>query len=784
MKDSNIKKNKTLEKLEKYQIQFYDWLTKYDKRSATIIGLVAAVLITFISLPHSLTITLPDKESDIGKIMKFSINANRDYKVVDDDETNRNRIEAGDAVLNHYRFVDNADSYKKIKDTFGLMRSIAEEIIVSQLKQEKRTDLPAEFVPLYAAALVENLYRDEFKQSYNKCLDAFDASKGTFEKELGFAVDDSLFRLLKETLFSSETESAVFEIINKLNGYYITKEGVAEGYKPDKIVIKKSGLYLKRPVAGVITAKTLSAEIKYAQKVLGQQDRYTEKGLLALAAFAGLAIKDNITFDPEMTDKKKQEAWDSAPKVVFTVKNGEIIRRAGEQITAKDIKIFKEIKKSEEKSWIRVFIQNLLYILAVILAAFYAFKRSVSKFSFKNKDILLMGSQAVISFLLWALLVSLSVPFSQWMGNIDPRIFFFFLPFPFAVATVRLLINTETSMFFLLTLLLFFLTLFPENFYFPAYYCISSLAYIYLVTHIETRSNIIKISAVLSLFQMLLTILVFGMDFTLPADNLFPALFISFFGSILSGFLLMGVIPLWEWWLGYTTDITFLEYSSLNHPIMKRMAVFANGSYQHSLSVGLLVEAAAREVGLSPLACKVMAYFHDIGKLDRPEYFSENQTGKNKHDELSPSMSAKIIVNHIKSGVEMAREYKLGEKIESAIAQHQGTALVKYFFEKAKKEDPNTPEEFYRYPGPKPKTRETGLVMLGDSVEAAIKSMPDKNFQKITSGVHNIITRITEDGQLSECNMTMKDISKIEQSFIKTLSGIYHARVEYQQPVA
>ncbi|HSA34783.1 MAG TPA: HD domain-containing protein, partial [bacterium] len=189
-------------------------------------------------------------------------------------------------------------------------------------------------------------------------------------------------------------------------------------------------------------------------------------------------------------------------------------------------------------------------------------------------------------------------------------------------------------------------------------------------------------------------------------------------------------------------------------------------------------------IRVNPLACKVMAYYHDIGKLHGPHYYVENQSSFNIHDTLEPAESARIIKSHIAYGLELAREHKLGEKIEAAIRQHHGTSLVKFFYEKATQRDPRTPEADYRYIGPKPQAKDVGLIMLADSVEAAIRSMKEKNYQKISEGVHNIIARIITDGQLSDCNMTMRDLALIEESFIKTLAGQYHARVEYQQPVA
>ena len=208
--------------------------------------------------------------------------------------------------------------------------------------------------------------------------------------------------------------------------------------------------------------------------------------------------------------------------------------------------------------------------------------------------------------------------------------------------------------------------------------------------------------------------------------------------------------------------------------------VHANGTYQHSLTVGSIVETAAVAIGANPVACKVMAYFHDIGKLERPEYFAENQIGVNKHTELSPSMSAKIIINHVKYGRELAKKYHLGERIEAAAYQHHGTSLVRYFLMEAQKSDKRASEEIFRYKAEKPQTREVGLIMIADACEASVKSIKEeKTYDRIGDKVRLIISSIMNDGQLSDCNMTLNDIAKISESVIKTLSGIYHVRPEY-----
>jgi len=777
-------RNRIIDLWKKIHISFYDWLRKEDVFSGAAIFILTAISISYISLPDSFALNLPASESHIGQRMSFTLRADRDYDIIDEEETRNNRLKAESSVPLHFTYIDNLLYYDKVKNAFSIMRKISNEFFLEEVKK-KYKNIPKVFIPVIKEKVKDNLFSKANADIYKSLQKILIENKPLFDKEIGIPSDESAYTLLRRNIFSKDVERSIFTLVKKLDSFYIYRNEPENGYNLGNIIVKKGDALLNIPLNKVISEKTLIHEIKHHQKLLLQHTSFTEKGIALIAGFTYWIVRDNINFNSDLTEKNKMAAWNSVDYVVFSVKNGEIIRRANEKITKRDIKIFKVIvDESSQQSGISLFFQNMLFLMLSIAIIFYTFKKSIKKFSYKNKDLLLMAVQAVMTFGALNLIIAVSMSYSQWLGNIDARIFYFLLPVPFFVAIVRLLVNTETALFFLISLQISFFTVFSENFYFPIFYTLGSLFYLFLITHIDRRSHIIRVSLVLSILLMILTLLIFRMDFTLPWDNIMRAMVFSFLNALGSGLLIISIIPFMEWSLGYTTDITFLEFSTLNHPLMKKMAVHANGTYQHSLTVGFIVEAAAAEIGLSPLACKVMAYFHDLGKVERPEYFSENQTDKNRHDELTPSMSAMVIINHVKKGLELAREHKLGEKIESSILQHQGTSLIKFFYAKAKAADATVTEAMFRYPGPKPQTRENGLIMLADSVEAAVRSMPDKNYQKITDGVDNIINRILEDGQLSECNMTMKDIALIKQSFVKTISGIYHARIEYPDPVA
>jgi putative nucleotidyltransferase with HDIG domain len=254
-------------------------------------------------------------------------------------------------------------------------------------------------------------------------------------------------------------------------------------------------------------------------------------------------------------------------------------------------------------------------------------------------------------------------------------------------------------------------------------------------------------------------------------------------GATVVGFFVLGVLPFIERAFKVTTAMTLLELGDMNHPLLKRLAQQAPGTFNHSLTLATIAEGAAEAIGANGLLARVGAYFHDCGKLNKPEYFIENQAGgPNKHAKLSPAMSLLIIVGHVKDGIEMAREYHLPPVINHFIESHHGTTLVEYFFHAAKKrqnEDDQPSEIEFRYPGPKPRTRETAILLLCDSVEAAIRTMPDPNPRRIEQFVHQMAMKRLMDGQFADSPITLAELSTIEEAITKSLCGIYHGRIAY-----
>jgi putative nucleotidyltransferase with HDIG domain len=258
----------------------------------------------------------------------------------------------------------------------------------------------------------------------------------------------------------------------------------------------------------------------------------------------------------------------------------------------------------------------------------------------------------------------------------------------------------------------------------------------------------------------------------------------AFLGGAAVAIVVSFLLPALESLFDRTTDIKLLELSNNNIPTLRTLALEAPGTYHHSVVVGSLAEAAAETIGANAVFCRTAALYHDIGKLKKVDYFVENQYGgANRHDKLAPQMSALIIASHVKEGIEMAKEINLPPEIVDIIPQHHGTKLITYFYEKAKEShDPalgDVSEAEYRYPGPKPQTKEAGIIMIADAVEAASRTLEDPSPARLKGVIRQIIDYIFLDGQLDECDLTLRDLEGISQSFLRVLMGIYHHRVSY-----
>jgi hypothetical protein len=307
---------------------------------------------------------------------------------------------------------------------------------------------------------------------------------------------------------------------------------------------------------------------------------------------------------------------------------------------------------------------------------------------------------------------------------------------------------------------------------------------VFQLREIRSRTKLVVVASI-SAAVVFACIWAVGLGASVPwrfllADSLYGA------GAVLlAGLIIQSLLPVVEAIFGVATGSTLLEWCDASKPLLKRLAMESPGTYNHSLQLGAMCEAAADAIAARGLLARVGAYYHDIGKLNKPNYFAENQgPGESRHSRLSPAMSLLVIIGHVKDGLEMARQYNLPRQLREFIATHHGTTLVQYFYhtarEKAQAENATEPDENqFRYPGPRPRSKEAGILMLADGAESSVRAMSEPTPARIRQQVHSITTKRLEDGQLDECELNLREVHLVEESLTKSLCGMYHSRIAY-----
>ena len=419
-----------------------------------------------------------------------------------------------------------------------------------------------------------------------------------------------------------------------------------------------------------------------------------------------------------------------------------------------------------------------LILVAVILSLFFASMRTYRPDLFYKNNILLLLSTLFLLIVALSYLFVFTFDFSEYL-----------IPFTVGAMVLTVLFDGRLAMTASVALAVLISFIIGGKLDFAIIALFTSMAAIYAVRQLRTRSQ---------LFTAILFIVISG-AVTLTAIGIIKRLHWTDIGNnllymtisgVLAPFITYGISALFEVIFRVTSDLTLLELTDFNHPLLKRLSQEANGTFNHSVVVGNLAESCANAVGGNPLLSRVGAYYHDIGKLTRPEYFIENQFGgENPHDALAPSLSSKIIVGHVKDGIKLTREYHLPPAVADFIPMHHGTSRIDYFYNRAldqqSEETGSLSEEDFRYPGPKPNTKETGLLMICEAVEAAVRSLKNPTLNKIESMADKIIEKKLKEEQLDECPLTMRDLNKIKgevngrYGMMPVLRGIYHLRIEY-----
>jgi len=490
-----------------------------------------------------------------------------------------------------------------------------------------------------------------------------------------------------------------------------------------------------------------------------------------------LIIQPNIIYKPEQTQQKIEEAIANISSTKGAVAQGQVIVRRGDIVTREKYNRLRSLNKAraDRATTLEKGLQQTgsALVILVVLSFFFMYIYLYRRHIFDNNWNLLLVMLAT------GFVLVLSALISNW----DP-VSVYVVPLAIAPVILTIIFDSRVGLMAAITISILSALSHGSSFEFITATFLASGLGVYTVRDIKNRSQFLFITP----FIIFLTYGLVLTGFALTKVDAWSSLLSTLkFVGINALFMLFTypIILIFEKIFNVTTDFTLLELSDTNNPLLKQLMSEAPGTFHHSLQVANLAESAASAIGANALLCRVAALYHDIGKMNRPEYFTENQSGRNAHDSLKPSMSASVIKEHVTKGVKMAEEHNIPDLIIDFIKTHHGTTVISYFYNKAKqiadKEDKEHEvlEEDFRYNGPIPQSRETGILLLADCIEASSRAMKQPNYNKLNTLIDNMVDKRIKEGQLNNTPLTFRDISSIKNAFLTNLVGIHHGRVEY-----
>ncbi|MCG6974213.1 MAG: HDIG domain-containing protein [Desulfobacterales bacterium] len=735
-------------------------------RWALLIGL--AVIFTFLLYPK---LVIKKHTYKLGDVATRDIKAAKDFLIEDEDATEASRKQAVANVLTVYDHdvTLSARINRNVKKAFDDLRTTL------------KTTPPADLLNKSQASAPGN---EEKNLAIHQLIWQ---KKSDFEGKIGISVSDADYRILEQESFSGDIANLISAILAEImeNGVVANKEILLKesdrGIVLRDIKTKNEMLvYNLKHFYGLDQAKTMVTII--GQPVL-QDKNYELKNLIV--DFVQKLVQPNITLNRSETEERKKAASAEVKPIFHKIKAGEMILREGERVTKNQLLKLKTYQEGLNKGQVLTnCIGTALFILCILMTIYALCIHNRPDLN-TTKNLLFLSCLLVTFFFIAKVSESLADTITHYTPfSISADSMSYGIPLAAGAMTTCLFMGIEMAIPMALLLAIGTAIIFQNRFDIFIYFFLNCLMAAYWIQNCRERKVFIKAGLKLGLLNVILAAVI---DVYTGGSSFFKLLWdwaFAFSGGVGAGIVTAGIAPLVEIAFDFTTDIKLLELANLDQPILRRLMLEAPGTYHHSVIVGTMVEAAAAEIGANPLLAKVCGYFHDIGKIKKPLYFIENQAdGINRHDKLAPSMSSLILIAHIKDGAEIAKQHKLGHAIIETIRQSHGTSLITYFYEKAKQlkgEDRVNIDDF-RYPGPRPQTREAGLVMLADTVEAASRTLANPTPSRIQGLVQNLISKIFSDGQLDNCELTLKDLHNIAKSFNKILNGIHHHRIEYPE---
>lgn len=595
-------------------------------------------------------------------------------------------------------------------------------------------------------------------------------------EELTPAVADEIFpelaspgvqTYLLKTLLPQILERLAEGMVSDIRSARVGRPGVIVRNLDTNTEILRSDVTALRDIPSFLAE--LSAQIRQTSGLNPQSRR-------AINILLSATIPASLTLNREATQKRSSAVMDMVEPVYYSIQKGESLVRKGERVSREQqIKLQTLYDSSSDP--MRWNVTAGAFLCSLLLAVgFFVAPSGRPGTPLRFKDLLLISLILLLSGIAAKGIYVLGLRMDNAAGL---KLLALGLPISGVVGLVAMVFAARRYCVMGILLAFFAMLMFQENFYFFLYHFFGGMLATWLVVMAQSRQDVVWSFLPLTIGQALIWLGTAFLSHT-PSAELPMQLVSVAANSLLSLILLFAVSPVLELLFGYSTRFRLMELMSLEQPLMQELMVAVPGTYHHSLIVANMVEAGAKAIGANSLLCKVAALYHDVGKLYYPEYFIENQFGgPNKHDRLAPSMSALILLSHVKKGVELAERYKLGQEITEIINQHHGTRIIRYFYQKAVDLGEKPRESDYCYLGPRPQSREAALLMLADSVEASSRTLSDPTPARIKTHIDTIIKGIFSEGQLDESELTFKDLHYVSESFQRILTGLFHQRIAY-----
>lgn len=745
-------------------------------------GLLASGVVLLLSLLLLPEIQFVPSKYQIGSICPVNIKAPQDFDVPDIKATEEKRLQVAQESRSVYDFdlslIDTLQ--RRIKKAFSDMnryyldKKLREDNAVGRedSNQKKNGATGPAAGPTLAQKTEQQL---------------LDESMRTFEDALKLKLSPNVLKILKRDGFAPGDAAAIGAMLKTVMSRGVVSSPELLLNEAGKGIIIKG---VEEKYEKVIKDTTVFLDLKTARELIEQysdpiiDDMPPDKVKAMKDVAIGLMVP-NLTFNKHETEYRKVQAMDSVKTVFYKIKKGEMIIREGEKVAEEHLSKMNALNAVQKGSNLSLVFLGLVLFNAILLYIFLfyinRFKRSIAA---DLQRLTLLGLIIVSSLAINKIFYWIARMVMSNLESVEPTSILYAIPYAFCGMLIGVLFEVRIFIFPILIISILSGIMIHEDLSFTLYSLVGNVTAAMTVQNCRRRSALLRgglrVGAVNAITA--LTILMVHNDFSFQKglDNTIFA----FIGGILVSVLVSWVVPLLETLFRITTDIRLLELSDTNQRVLKDLLVHAPGTYQHSLMVGNLSEEAAEAVGASPLLARVSSLYHDIGKIQKAEYFVENQINlENPHDKLTPSMSALILISHVKDGAEIARENKLPPAILDILRQHHGTGLITFFYQKAKdmedREMHTVKEEDYRYPGPKPQTQEAAIVMIADALEAASRVLTNPTPSRIEGMVNKIMERIYLDGQLDECDLTLKDLWRIKKRMVPILNSIYHQRINY-----